>query len=935
MSTPGSPPLLFRYRFGSAEFDESRLELKVAGLVVEIEPKPLAILSLLLRHAGEVVTKEELLDEAWGGRPTVENVIANAIAKLRGALGEGNAALIVTQPRVGYRLNGRVERSVTGRPAISGLDLEDGGPVPGRPNFVLSRLLGGSDASEVWLARQERTREVRVYKFSRNGAFLAALKREATLARVLQENTAEGQRFARLLDWNFDSPPFFLEYEYGGENLEHWAAAGQLEALDTPARIGLFLGIVDAVAAAHDAGVLHQDLKPANVLVTAATAGGWHVRLTDFGSSRLLDPDHLARLGITRLGLTTAVQPSADSEGTPFYLAPELLTGASASVRSDVYALGVMLYQLLRGDFRQPLAAGWEAHVADALLREDIALAAAGDPERRLQSAGELAARLRRLDERRASAAQLQALRRQAEETQSRLARTRARRPWVIVTGLTLAAAAVASSLLALNATRARQQAERETGIAAAVNSFLAEDLLARSSPYRSGEPDPSLAGAMKAAAANIDERFNADPAVAARLHQTMARAFDDHNDWDAAAAQFAQAAAQWRAAEGAGSPRAIIANLQLAQMQARSYRAGTLERARALLREQEPLIAAIRRPPPELAVWLASARGMVALIGDDPRQAAQQFHLASLGAAALPAMFDAQTRLSLKQREAFALIRLGDGRAAEALQRELIRGYAVLRGADSPEALRVRLNLVQALMIQYRYADAVAEATALYPRMLATFGPDHELTLQLMTTRAQCNGSLEHFDAAIREGLEVHRRAVKSNGARSFFPIATLTDVATAQCRAGRVREGIQNAQSAYADALAAFGAPAALTEAIAYTRAACLIALGQPKDAARLLDEVEPVKVSALAGDPNWGANVELARAQIALAQGDLSVAREHAGLAAPGFAHPGAEVYQVRALAAVNAQLAARAAAAVAATAAGQGAVSAGGHAPGSGP
>jgi DNA-binding winged helix-turn-helix (wHTH) protein len=906
VSTTVSPSLLFRFRFGTAEFDESRLELKVAGRVVDIEPKPFAILALLLRHAGEVVTKDELLEQVWGGRPTVENVIANAVTKLRGALGEENAACIVTQQKVGYRLAAPVERSAAGRPTVSELDLQAGGPVPGHPHFVLTELLGGSDASEVWLARQARTRDVRVYKFGRNGAFLAALKREATLARVLQANTAEGQRFARLLDWNFESPPFHLEYEYGGENLERWASTGHLAALGTAERIGLFLGIVDAVAAAHDAGVLHQDLKPANVLVSTAEDGGLRVRLTDFGSSRLLDPDRLARLGITRLGLTTTVEPSSDSGGTPFYLAPELLTGAAPSVRSDVYALGVMLYQLLHGDFRQPLTAGWEAQVADPLLRKDIAQAAAGDPEQRLQSASELAARLRRLDERRASAAQLESLHRQAREAHARLARTRARRPWVIATGITLAAAAVVSSVLAINATRARRQAERETGIAAAVNSFLAEDLLARSSPYRSGVPDPSLAGAMKAASANIDVRFAAEPAVAARVHQTMARAFDDHNDWDSATAQFASAVRQWQAAEGSASPQAIIANLQLAQMEARSYRAGSLARARSLLRGQEALIAPLRRLPPELLVWLASARGMVALIGDDPKQAAQQFHQASMGAAALPALFDAGTRLNFKQREAFALIRLGDGRAAEALQRELLRSYATLRGPDSPEALRVRLNLVQSLMVQYRFADAIAEATALYPRMLATFGPDHELTLQLLTTRAQCYGSLEQFDHAIRDGLEVYRRAVKTNGPKSFFPIATLTDVATAQCRAGHAREGLQNAESAYGDALAAFGARAALTEGVAFTRAACLIALDQPRAAGPLLDQIDPASVAALAGDPHWGANLELAKAQVALALGDRAAARSHAGLAAQGFAYPGAESYQVRALATLKSQL-----------------------------
>ena len=123
----------------------------------------------------------------------------------------------------------------------------------------------------------------------------------------------------------------------------------------------MFLHVVDAVTAAHSVGVLHKDLKPTNVLVAAMPSGGWLVRVTDFGSSRLLEPERLAELGITQLGLTMTASVLSDSgSGTPLYLAPELLTGAPPTVRSDVYALGVMLYQFLVGDFRKQLTPGWE-----------------------------------------------------------------------------------------------------------------------------------------------------------------------------------------------------------------------------------------------------------------------------------------------------------------------------------------------------------------------------------------------------------------------------------------------------------------------------------------------------------------------------------------------------------------------------------------------
>jgi non-specific serine/threonine protein kinase len=77
---PSGRAVLYRYRFGSVQFDESRFELEVAGTVVDLELKPLQVLGQLLAHAGEVVSREELLEEIWAGRVTVEHVLTNAVA---------------------------------------------------------------------------------------------------------------------------------------------------------------------------------------------------------------------------------------------------------------------------------------------------------------------------------------------------------------------------------------------------------------------------------------------------------------------------------------------------------------------------------------------------------------------------------------------------------------------------------------------------------------------------------------------------------------------------------------------------------------------------------------------------------------------------------------------------------------------------------------
>jgi DNA-binding winged helix-turn-helix (wHTH) protein len=92
------------WNFADCEFDELRLELRVHGKPVEMELKPLEILLQLLRHAGEVVTKEELLEAVWPGLMVVDGSLATAVSKLRKALGDDQSSVLLTVSRVGYRL---------------------------------------------------------------------------------------------------------------------------------------------------------------------------------------------------------------------------------------------------------------------------------------------------------------------------------------------------------------------------------------------------------------------------------------------------------------------------------------------------------------------------------------------------------------------------------------------------------------------------------------------------------------------------------------------------------------------------------------------------------------------------------------------------------------------------------------------------------------
>jgi serine/threonine protein kinase len=651
--------------------------------------------------------------------------------------------------------------------------------------------------------------------------------------------------------------------------------------------------------------VLHKDLKPANILV-ALTDGIPQARVADFGSASLVEPAKLKALGITNLGMTQTLNPQSSSlTGTLMYLAPEVLAGQSPSAAADVYALGVMLYQLTVGDFRKPLAPGWEAEISDPLLREDIADAACGDAAKRLSSAADLVERLLTLEQRRIKRDELEAAKLRAHVAERKLAETRARQPWIVLAVIALATGLGVSFALYRQATRERDNANRQTAIASSVSRFLTDDLLGRSNPFVSGTSNESLMEAIKQASPGIDRKFKDEPLVAARLHQAIARALDNRTDYPDARQEYDRAAALFKQVDGELSQDAIVVQLQRTTLEARSYESGSLPLAKSILEQQKALIAKLTHPRPDLAVWLSSAQGMIGLIENNAKAAAENFQAAVDKAEVLPE-FDESARLTFKQRLGFSYIRLGEGAKAEQTFRDLIVAFTRVAGPDSPNVLRVRLNLAQAFMIQNKHAEAIQEANTIYPEFVSRLGPDHELTMQLLATRAQSEGSLEIWDDAIRDDLAIHDLAVRKQGPGSFFAVATLTDASLAQCRAGRYREGESNARQAFDASTKAFGPRAALTGATSYTLASCLIGLGKLDEATARLQQIDVSAVTQLTGDPDWGAGVTLEQAKIAYRRGNYDVARGYVQTVTAVFTRKDAEPYQKHALESLKAAL-----------------------------
>jgi non-specific serine/threonine protein kinase len=816
--TPSVDEALYRWRFGPVEFDEARHQLRVAGLDVEIEHKPLEVLSLLLRHAGEVVTKDELFDRVWAGRVTVDHVLATAVSKLRKELEAAGVNRIATVTRVGYRFDGPVERLAVGRSQGSALALAIGQQVPGRPHFVLERQLGRTLGSEVWLARQPRSRDVRVFKFALDGESLVTIKREATLLRVLRDALGEREDMARALDWNFESRPFFLECAYGGQSLPEWAAEGHLRAMPCEQRIAMFAAIVEAVAAAHGVGVLHKDLKPANVLVSPR-GDGWQPRLTDFGSSRLLQPERLATLGITALGLTVTSLDADSMSGTPMYLAPELLAGQAPTVRSDIHALGVMLYQWLVGDLRRPLASGWERDIADPLLRADIAQATDIDPDRRIASAAALAARLRGLPQRRDEQARREADEREALRLRQALERNRARRPWIAATIGVLALGLVLSGLSWRRSETHRHVAQQQAARAeAAMGAF--DRALATATTGRSGYGhDPTIRDMLEYVSA--PGNLPADPKVRGHVHGLLGRSWRLMGEPARGADEYRAAVRDYAKAFGESHERTLEARYALVRTLAYMQTTQSFAEAGAVLDEADRLAGPRLRQHGALALRAALERGI--------------YHLNRMQMApALHALRDAdrmQREIAPDDAGMAALIR---GDIADALRRAGKPGESLawLRAEQAdpllaPERIgKVSVALLQsaaanALADMGRHAEALPLATAAAEESRKFLGPDDYLTLTQLSAIANISQASGNCAAALPLAQDVHERMARRFGEDMQATLIETGNLGLKEYDCGDREAGLEELRRAEAGLRQHYGAENLAAQASLHARA------------------------------------------------------------------------------------------------------------------
>jgi len=272
----------------------------------------------------------------------------------------------------------------------------EAGTLSGR--YETSERLGSGGMSNVYKATDrilERTVAVKILAehLSDDERFVARFRREAlAVAKLIHPNIVQ------VYDTGVDEGRHYIVMEYvegrsGAQILQRQGPVGP----DTAAEIGV--QACSGLDYAHRRGIIHRDVKPGNLMIVGGPVGGGEmtVKLTDFGIARAIEQTRITQVGSV--------------VGTAAYLAPEQVRGEEATPATDVYALGVVLYQFLTGRLpyegsslaelavrqqnEKPLPPSTYNDEVPETLGGAVLRALEGDPNRRYASADELATGLR------------------------------------------------------------------------------------------------------------------------------------------------------------------------------------------------------------------------------------------------------------------------------------------------------------------------------------------------------------------------------------------------------------------------------------------------------------------------------------------------------------------------------------------------------------
>ena len=616
-------------------------------------------------------------------------------------------------------------------------------------HYRIFRLVGEGGMGSVYLAEQENPHRIVALKVIKPGFVSADLLRrfeqEAHALGRLQHPGIAQIYEAGMADSGFGSQPYFAMEYIAGQTLIEYV---EEHHLDVRARLELMAKVCDAVNHAHQRGIIHRDLKPGNILVDQTG----QPKILDFGLARVTDSD----VEMTRTDLGQLL-------GTLPYMSPEQVQPdpAELDIRSDVYALGVILYELLAGklphDMRQmalpeivqtirdvdPISLGSLKRIYRGDIETIAAKALEKDKTRRYASAAELAADIRRYLADEPIVARPPTTNYQLQKF--------ARRHKALVGGV--AAVVLALSVGVVVSTWQLVRARRAEASAKAVSDFLQNDLLAQASvanesgPATNPDPDLKVRTALDRAATQITGKFARHPEVEAAIRDTIGQTYLDLGIYPEARKQLELALALHQRVEGPNDPRTLNATIRL----------GSLAEREGKYAEAETLET-------------TTAETMRRVLGPD--------HPDTLNAMAiLGNVYIAQA----KYPQAEAVF----SRDLEIERRAL--------GPEAPQTLRGMHNLG----LVYLYVGKYTLAEPLYNQLTEidrrVLGPEHPATLSALLSLAtlyQSQGKYAQAEDLFSQVLEVYRRVSGPEHPDTLLCMGNLAGAYTAEGKYAQAEE-------------------------------------------------------------------------------------------------------------------------------------------------
>ncbi|GMU36431.1 MAG: serine/threonine-protein kinase [Phycisphaerae bacterium] len=694
--------------------------------------------------------------------------------------------------------------------------------------FELIRLLGQGGMGVVYLARQQWPSRLVALKLIHPAVISPeAMRRFEHEAQVLARLQHPG--IAAIHDAGSFStatgPQSYLVIEYiEGATLTAYAASRRLNVAE---RIGLFMHVCDAVQYAHLKGVIHRDLKPANILVSdaASPSAGAEARglaappagesgaiatrspgsripspgrrdasqacpkILDFGVARVTDNDFQSRTMHTTAGQLLGTIP---------YMSPEQISGDPLDVdtRTDVYSLGVILYELLTGRHAYDVSSRSVPDAARIIREEDprplssfnrtfrgdldtiVRRALEKDKTLRYQSAAELAADLRRFLNDEPIVAR--------PPSRVYLFRKFANRHKGLVAGLALAGIILAagtgvSLYLAIDAYHAKSLAEArrveadearklaearaerarvQADKAREVAEFLQTMLAAVDPETAAGRDTEILRDILEEASRRIETELKNQPEVEAAVRDTLGVTYRQIALYDAAHEHLTKAVELRRSTLGAEHADTLASMSSLASLY---YAMGRYEDAARLAEDVQNLRRRSQAPPQQIA---SGANDLAAMLQAEGRyEEAEALYREALAAREAELGEDHADVATVLNNLAVLLGQLGQNEEAESLHRRALRIRVRAGGEDSLDAILSRQNLAVILEAQGEFAEAEALYRGVLEVYTKVFGPEHPASLKVTGNLAVVLNSQQKDAEAETLFKEVIARYAKAVG--------------------------------------------------------------------------------------------------------------------------------------------------------------------------